>query len=823
MFFLQMTCLAGQSNLVANSNVETGSPASWNTCIGGGASATLTWATDRYVSSSHSLKIVMSNSIGCADWRQYFSGIDTTATYRLRAHIYASNVASGSHSVEIQWFNGGTYLSTSSIASTTANSWKEVKLLNITPPSNATAAYVLLRSYAAGTYYFDDIVFMREDKDLVTLGGQFPFGLYTLPETQVLANPDMEYLTGQAFYKGNGMGPSGWNTHLDFGTATHVWDDANYSSGARSVKIIVTAAGQADWRQKVIGIKPGDNYILDAKIYASNVSQGSHDVEVQWFNASGSYLSSNTASSSSANTWASVTTGSVTAAAGTSYAWILCRTYSVGTYNFDMVKLTKDLGFASRLNDAYNAGFNFLGSYDPSYIVDMSNSGVNLKAAYELDLVWYSTLEATVTAMYANSAIAIWMGPDESAWRGLNSNDVAGGCGQVKNNDDYFNTAPHLRWLNMAPRGTPSAPADFTTLKPFCTNAEAVSVDIYPVPEGNGHSNLVDQTISCVGKYVDTLYSNVVSDGGTQRRAIWMVLQGGWFWGVSNAIELQWFGSDDGLIRVDSYQAPETGTWQLISDSNVRPPSGATRVWVLARTYYNGTYYFDDISLSTGGNNLLSNSNMETVGGSWTTGSDGRGSPTQTWDTATYYSSNHSLKTVMYGCSYVDWRQQVTGINPANTYSLSARINVSSLSMPLPTWTQTRFMAYNAVIHGARGLAYYEPAIATIDSGAWSDMKSIAAEIHSLSNVLTSYKSFRTVTASNNNIETLLMEYNGNLYLLAANTSSSSTGNVTFTISGLPVSSSTEFFESRQLTVSSNQFTENTAFSGYQVHVYNIH
>ena len=73
-FFLQMACWAGQSNLVANSNVESGNgstPADWNAWAGGGAIVTQTWATDKYVSSSHSLKIVMSNDTGCADWRQY--------------------------------------------------------------------------------------------------------------------------------------------------------------------------------------------------------------------------------------------------------------------------------------------------------------------------------------------------------------------------------------------------------------------------------------------------------------------------------------------------------------------------------------------------------------------------------------------------------------------------------------------------------------------------------------------------------------------------------------------------------------------------------
>jgi hypothetical protein len=216
---------------------------------------------------------------------------------------------------------------------------------------------------------------------------------------------------------------------------------------------------------------------------------------------------------------------------------------------------------------------------------------------------------------------------------------------------------------------------------------------------------------------------------------------------------------------------------------------------------------------------------METPGANWTTFSDGRTTSSQTWDTGAYFSATHSLKTVMNGCGTVDWRQHVTNIDPARTYSLSAWVNVSNLKQPLPTWTQTRFMAYDAIIHGARGLVYFdnycEPANITIDSEAWNDLKDIAAEIHSLSNALTSYASFRTVATGNANIETLLMEYGGNLYLLAANTGNSSTGNVTFTLSGLPLSSTLEFFENRSITINSNQFTDQ--FTAYQVHVYRIH
>ena len=101
-------------------------------------------------------------------------------------------------------------------------------------------------------------------------------------------------------------------------------------------------------------------------------------------------------------------------------------------------------------------------------------------------------------------------------------------------------------------------------------------------------------------------------------------------------------------------------------------------------------------------------------------------------------------------------------------------------------------------------------------------------ELSGLSNALTSYPSFRTVAVSSSNIETLLLEHSGDLYLLAANKSSSPVGNVTFTIAGLPLSSVTECFDGRKISISSNRFTDSGSrsdggFGAYQVHVYQIH
>ena len=117
--------------------------------------------------------------------------------------------------------------------------------------------------------------------------------------------------------------------------------------------------------------------------------------------------------------------------------------------------------------------------------------------------------------------------------------------------------------------------------------------------------------------------------------------------------------------------------------------------------------------------------------------------------------------------------------------------------------------------------------------GLWATLKEIATEINGTNGLsaplVSGYISFRSVTSSDNtDIETLLMEYNGYKYLLAGNKNDNSVGNVTFTISGLPLSSVTEYFDKGVISISNNQFTDSTSrgatggFAGSQVHVYEI-
>jgi len=74
-------------------------------------------------------------------------------------------------------------------------------------------------------------------------------------------------------------------------------------------------------------------------------------------------------------------------------------------------------------------------------------------------------------------------------------------------------------WMNFAPRNT------LDDMNRYAEAADIVGCDIYPVPvtPTQGHSDLVNRQLSCVGDYTERFRAA----GG--KRAVWMVLQGfGW-------------------------------------------------------------------------------------------------------------------------------------------------------------------------------------------------------------------------------------------------------------------------------------------------------
>ena len=125
-------------------------------------------------------------------------------------------------------------------------------------------------------------------------------------------------------------------------------------------------------------------------------------------------------------------------------------------------------------------------------------------------------------AFLAKQNVLIGFLNDEAPW---NRWDIRGIRQHYKLRYKYL--PDHILWMNHAPRlnGAPDEPKQsFQSVRSYSRASMALGVDIYPIPEGNGHNNLKNRTIACVGEYVD-----LAEKLSWNTKPVWMILQAfGW-------------------------------------------------------------------------------------------------------------------------------------------------------------------------------------------------------------------------------------------------------------------------------------------------------
>jgi hypothetical protein len=141
-----------------------------------------------------------------------------------------------------------------------------------------------------------------------------------------------------------------------------------------------------------------------------------------------------------------------------------------------------------------------------------------------------------------------------------------------------------------------------------------------------------------------------------------------------------------------------------------------------------------------------------------------------------------------------------------------------------PTYEESRCMTYLALTHGAKGLiyyCYYDLRVLPQYREMWVWLKSIAAEVKTLSPVLLSPDDRGTAVClpSNGKIDTRLKQNGGRLYLIAVNTATESS-QVTFKLGRLRSSQASVFFEGRSVKLAKGQMTDD--FKPLAVHVYDL-
>ena len=168
------------------------------------------------------------------------------------------------------------------------------------------------------------------------------------------------------------------------------------------------------------------------------------------------------------------------------------------------------------------------------------------------------------------------------------------------------------------------------------------------------------------------------------------------------------------------------------------------------------------------------------------------------------------------------------------TLQVCASGSYDSSGFVLPTFAQERYMLYDAILNGARSIAFYggnNPNCWTASDSQfgwnwsfWSSvLKPLLGEINSLSPLapaLVNPATTQTLTANDATTQAISRQGNsGDLWVIAARHGA---GTAHVTIGGLPaaVSTGTVYTEGRSITVSNGAFTDD--FSQWGVHVYHF-
>ncbi len=149
-----------------------------------------------------------------------------------------------------------------------------------------------------------------------------------------------------------------------------------------------------------------------------------------------------------------------------------------------------------------------------------------------------------------------------------------------------------------------------------------------------------------------------------------------------------------------------------------------------------------------------------------------------------------------------------------------------------PTFDETRFMVYDAIVNGATGIIWYGPFTTETDIYAqlWKDIKSMASELRDLTPVLTC--PFEIVPeklelktegyAQENPVKWIIKLLEDKVYVIAVNTRPEPIGPVTFSLLDDAEASVTKVNvvrENREIPVKGNMsWTDH--FEGYAVHIY---
>jgi hypothetical protein len=140
-----------------------------------------------------------------------------------------------------------------------------------------------------------------------------------------------------------------------------------------------------------------------------------------------------------------------------------------------------------------------------------------------------------------------------------------------------------------------------------------------------------------------------------------------------------------------------------------------------------------------------------------------------------------------------------------------------------PDSIETRFMTFQAIVHGASGIFYFPGSrlggTIPFDDPTWDVyIRNTAATVQDLTSSITSPEEPETVTVSSSDISTIIRRQNGKTVIIAINEKNLPSATVTFSLSETDIGQFKVYGENRSVSVVDDSFSDN--FDQYGVHIY---
>lgn len=183
--------------------------------------------------------------------------------------------------------------------------------------------------------------------------------------------------------------------------------------------------------------------------------------------------------------------------------------------------------------------------------------------------------------------------------------------------------------------------------------------------------------------------------------------------------------------------------------------------------------------------------------------------------------------------SYTDKMQNVTAekrplmmVLQAFAWEMLPEENNRDSLVRYPTRHETRFMAYQAIIHGANGIIYWGLCYTPAASPFWQDLKQVVSELASIRDILSAPTKYMHLVeiyhemghSVDLGVEIIIKKANGIYYLIAANADKTP---AKVSISGFGREELAEvLFENRTIQIVNRELTD--TFEPFDVHVYKL-